>query len=251
MQPLYDTIGIDYSHLRREEPRIAAIIDLALGEARTVLNVGAGTGAYESRNRQVTAVEPSAAMIAQRPANVAPAVRGVAENLPFADKSFDAAMAVLTIHHWQDQAKGLAEMRRVAIGPVVLLTFDPVHRGPWLHDYFPELVTMDDAQMPPIGFYTEHLGEVEVRPVPIPHDCIDGFLYAYWRRPAAYLDPHIRAGSSSFWKLDGVEDGLARLEEDLQTGAWEQRYGGVLSLDQLDCGYRLVVARGLPRAQSH
>jgi SAM-dependent methyltransferase len=244
MQPLYDTIGIDYAHLRREEPRIAAAIHAALSDAQTVINVGAGTGSYEPRDWQVTAVEPSAAMIAQRPADAAPAVRGSAEHLPFADKNFDAAMAVLTIHHWQDQAKGLAEMRRVAKGPVVLLTFDPAFRGPWLHDYFPELVTLDERQMPPMDFYEQHLGEVEIRSVPIPHDCIDGFLYAYWRRPAAYLDPRIRAGSSSFWKLDGVEVGLVRLSADLESGAWEQRYGDVMALNELDCGYRLVVARG-------
>ncbi len=244
MQPLYDTIGIDYAHLRREEPRIAAHLYEALSDAQTVINVGAGTGSYEPRDRQVTALEPSAAMIAQRPADAAPALQATAENLPFADDSFDAAMAVLTIHHWQHQAKGLAEMRRVAKGPVVLLTFDPAFRGPWLHDYFPELVTLDDSQMPPMGFYEQHLGEVEICTVPIPHDCIDGFLYAYWRRPTAYLDPCIRAGSSSFWKLDGVEVGLAQLAEDLESGAWEQRYGDVMALDELDCGYRLVVARG-------
>jgi SAM-dependent methyltransferase len=244
MQPIYDIIGLDYAHLRREEPRIAELVHTGIGDAQTIINVGAGAGSYEPRDRRVTAVEPSAAMITQRPADASPAVQGCAESLPFSDKSFDAAMAVLTIHHWQDQAKGLAEMRRVAKGPVALLTFDPSFRGPWLHDYFPELITLDDAQMPPMDFYAEHLGEVEIRPVAIPHDCIDGFLYAYWRRPAAYLDPRIRAGSSSFWKLDSVEAGLDRLAADLESGAWERRYGGVMTLNELDCGYRLVVARG-------
>ncbi len=244
MQPLYDTIGVDYANLRREEPRIAAQIHAALGDAQSVLNVGAGAGSYEPRDRVVTAVEPSAAMIAQRPADAAPAVQGSAENLPFADESFDAALAVLTIHHWQDQAKGLAEMRRVAPESVVLLTFDPAFRGPWLHNYFPDLVTLDDAQMPTMDFYAQHLREVEIRPVPIPHDCIDGFLYAFWRRPAAYLDPRIRAGSSSFWKLDSLENGLKRLAADLESGAWARRYGDVMHQDSLDCGYRLVVARG-------
>lgn len=244
MQPLYDTIGVDYANLRREEPRISAPIHAALGDARTVLNVGAGAGSYEPRDRDVTALEPSAAMIVQRPISAAPVIQGSAESLPFADDNFDAAMAVLTIHHWRDQAKGLSEMRRVSRGAVVLLTFDPANRGPWLHDYFPDLVTLDEAQMPPIDFYAEQLGTVEIMPVPVPHDCIDGFLYAYWRRPAAYLDPRIRAGSSSFWKLDGIKGGLERLAADLESGAWENRYGAVLAMDSFDCGYRLVVARG-------
>ena len=245
MQPLYDTIGVDYANLRREEPRIAGLIQDALGDAQTVVNVGAGAGSYEPRNRQVTAVEPSAAMIAQRPADAAPVVQGCAETLPFADDSFDAAMAVLTIHHWHDQAKGLAEMRRVARESVVLLTFDPAFRGPWLHEYFPDLVSLDEGQMPQMDFYAQHLGEVVIRPVPVPHDCIDGFLYAYWQRPAAYLDPRIRAGSSSFWKLGSVDDGLMQLARDLESGAWMRRYGDVMRQDVLDCGYRLVVARGV------
>lgn len=245
MQPIYDSIGIDYSHLRRPDPRIAAAIAGALGNARTVLNVGAGTGSYEPADRDVTALEPSAEMIAQRAPGAAPAVQGSAEALPFPDNSFEAAMAILTIHHWTDKAKGLAEMQRVSRGPLVLLTFDPDHRGAWLLDYLPELAALDDAAMPKPAHYERWLGPVTITPVPVPHDCIDGFLYAYWRRPHAYLDPRIRSGSSSFWTLGDavVVPAMERLSADLDSGAWEARYGHLLTLDALDLGYRLVVAR--------
>lgn len=243
MSALYDTIGLDYANLRRPDARIAARIEAALGDAKSVLNVGAGTGSYEPADRNVTALEPSAEMIAQRAPDAAPAVQGTADALPFGDDSFDAAMAVLTVHHWPDLAAGLAEMRRVARDRIVILTFDPACRNAWLLDYLPALAELDEAQMPPMEAYAKHLGDVDVEPIPVPHDCSDGFLYAYWRRPQAYLDPRIRKGSSSFWKLDGLEDGLARLEADLTGGEWEARYGEVLSLTQYDAGYRLVTAR--------
>ncbi|HEX4848443.1 MAG TPA: class I SAM-dependent methyltransferase [Novosphingobium sp.] len=241
MSALYDTIGIDYADLRRPDPRIAALIEAALGNARSVLNVGAGTGSYEPAGRDVTALEPSAEMIAKRPAGAAPAVQGGAEDLPFADASFDAVMAVLTVHHWSDQARGLSELRRVSRGRVVILTFDPVAR-PWLTDYLPQLAALDEAAMPAIDSYERVLGPVEISPVPVPGDCSDGFLYAYWRRPRAYLDPRIRSGSSSFWLLDEVEAGLERLRADLESGEWERRYGALLDSDYYDAGYRLIVA---------
>lgn len=243
MSALYDTIGLDYANLRRPDARIAARIGAALGDAKSVLNVGAGTGSYEPADRNVTAIEPSAEMIAHRAPDASPAVQGTADALPFGDDSFDAAMAVLTVHHWPDPGAGLAEMRRVARDRIVILTFDPACRNAWLLDYLPALAELDEAQMPPIEAYAKHLGDVDVEPIPVPHECSDGFLYAYWRRPQAYLDPRIRKGSSSFWKLDGLEDGLARLEADLTGGEWEARYGGVLSLTQYDAGYRLVTAR--------
>jgi SAM-dependent methyltransferase len=240
MSRTYDTIGIDYADLRKPDPRIAALLWQVLGSARTVLNVGAGTGSYEPADRDVTALEPSPEMIRQRPASAAPAVQGQAEDLPFPDRSFDAAMAVLTVHHWSDKARGLREMRRVATGPIVILTFDPAHRSNWLLDYFPGLASLDDGQMPPLAEYERHLGPVDIAPVPVPHDCSDGFLYAYWRRPAAYLDPRIRSGMSSFWTLDGVDEGLNRLGRDLDNGEWARRHGALLELDALDAGYRLV-----------
>jgi SAM-dependent methyltransferase len=208
-----------------------------------VLNVGAGTGSYEPADRQVTAVEPSAGMIAKRPPGAAPAVQAFADRLPFADRSFDAAMALLTVHHWPDKAAGLAELRRVTRGPIVLLTHDPAAR-PWLTEYLPALVTLDAGQMPALSDYQRWLGPVDITPVPVPHDCSDGFLYAYWRRPHAYLDPHVRSGSSSFWALDGLEEGLARLARDLETGGWQRRHADLLTAENWDVGYRLVVSRG-------
>ena len=242
MASRYDTIGVDYSALRKPDPRIAAALDEALGAAETVLNVGAGAGSYEPAHRRVTALEPSIEMIRQRPASAAPVVRGRAEALPFADGSFDASMAVLTVHHWSDRARGLVEMRRVTRGPVVLLTYDPSFRGFWLADYIPELVALDEAQMPAIADYGRWLGPVRVSPVPIPHDCTDGFLCAYWRRPAAYLDPRVRAAISSFWAIGDVSEALARLERDLAGGAWAERHRDLLGLEARDFGYRLVVA---------
>ncbi len=239
--PLYDTIGIDYAHLRKPDPRIAAVIEEALGKARTVLNVGAGTGSYEPAQRQVTALEPSIGMIRQRPAHAAPVVQGVAEKLPFPDGSFDAAMAVLTVHHWSDQAAGLREMRRVATGPVVVLTYDPAFRGFWLADYLPALVALDEAQMPPLSRYAECLGPVTVSNVPIPHDCTDGFLCAYWRRPSAYLDPRVRKAISSFWKVGDVSAALERLKQDIERGVWHERHVHLIDKDACDLGYRLVV----------
>jgi SAM-dependent methyltransferase len=241
MASRYDLIGLNYSDLRRPDPRIAARIEAALGDSATVLNVGAGTGSYEPTGREVTALEPSIEMIRQRRGLAAAVVRGRAEALPFGDDSFEASMAILTVHHWSDQAQGLAEMRRVTRGPIVILTYDPSFRGFWLADYLPELVTLDEAQMPIMTDYERWLGPVTVTPVPIPHDCTDGFLCAYWRRPAAYLDPQARAAISSFWALGDVSAALARLEKDLACGAWGDRHGDLLSLDSLDCGYRLVV----------
>lgn len=240
MDTLYDTIGLNYANLRKPDVRIAQRIETALGDATSVLNVGAGAGSYEPANRKVTAVEPSVEMIRQRPVSNATVVQGSAEDLPYDDDAFEASMAVLTVHHWSDQAKGVAEMRRVTRGKVVFLTYDPSFRAFWLIDYFPALVTLDEGQMPPMENYGKWLGPVEVSPVPIPHDCSDGFLAGYWRRPAAYLDERVRAAMSSFWKLDNVSEGLRKLEADLKSGAWEERHADLLDLEELDCGYRLV-----------
>jgi SAM-dependent methyltransferase len=243
VKALYDSIGINYADLRRPDPRIATAITAALGSAKTVLNVGAGTGSYEPTDRAVIGVEPSLEMIRKRNPNAAPAVQASADSLPFADKSFDAAMAILTVHHWSDKAAGFAEMRRVTRGTIVLLTFDPAHR-PWLTDYLPELAKLDAAQMPAITDYARWLGDVQIVPLPVPHDCSDGFLYAYWRRPEAYLDPRIRSGSSSFWALgDTARPGLDRLARDLADGNWARRYATLMANDTYDVGYRLIVAR--------
>jgi len=241
MTPKYDTIGLDYAHLRRPDPRIAKAIHDALGDAQSVVNVGAGAGSYEPVHCDVTAVEPSQAMIDQHPHSER-VVQSSADNLPFADNSFDASMAVLTVHHWPDKRAGLAELRRVTRDRIVLLTFDPDYRDIWLLDYLPELAELDARQMPRMADYEDWLGPLSIDPVPIPHDCSDGFLYAYWRRPAAYLDPELRKGSSSFWAIPDVDHKLERLRDDLESGAWEQRYGHLLARDAIDLGYRLVVA---------
>ncbi|MFO0350642.1 MAG: class I SAM-dependent methyltransferase [Alphaproteobacteria bacterium] len=241
MSLTYDSMGMNYAELRKPDPRIARFITHALGDASAVLNVGAGTGSYEPADRQVTAVEPSREMIRQRKPGAVPAIEACAESLPFPDKSFDASMAILTIHHWTDKRAGLREMRRVTRGPVVLLSFDPSSR-PWLTDYLPELAALDDERMPTLSELEQWLGPLQVTPVPIPHDCTDGFLYAYWKRPFAYLDTRLRAGSSSFWLIKGVEEGLEELKRDLKSGAWERRYADLLQQDEYEAGYRLVVA---------
>ena len=240
MRRSYDTIGVNYSDLRKPDLRIERVIARALGSARSVVNVGAGAGSYEPADRQVTAVEPSVEMIGQRGASAAPVVRGHAEELPFGDDTFDASMAILTVHHWTDKETGLKEMRRVTRDRVVVLTYDPSHRGFWLADYIPELVVLDEAQMPRMTDYGAWLGSVEISAVPIPHDCTDGFLCAYWRRPAAYLDPRIRSAMSSFWAVGDISQGLKRLASDLDSGAWAQRYSDLLDLEDCDFGYRLV-----------
>ena len=230
--------------MRREDPRIAARIRDALAGARTVLNIGAGAGAYEPADLEVVAVEPSETMIAQRPEGAAPVVRAFAEELPFEDRSFDAAMAVLTDHHWSDHARGLAEMRRVA-KHVVLFTWDPVTvHDMWIvRDYLttvPELIP-DDYRL---AHTLARLGDARAEPVPVPHDCRDGFFHAYWRRPEAYLDPAVRAGISVFAQLDAkaVEEGLERLRRDLESGEWRRRNADLLELEEVDAGYRLIVA---------
>lgn len=240
MDALYDRIGLNYANLRQPDARIARRLHAALGEAATVLNVGAGAGSYEPTDRQVTALEPSTEMIEQRPASAAKVIQGVAESMPFEDNSFDASMAVLTIHHWSDKARGAVEMRRVTRDKIVFLTFDSAYPYFWLSDYIPALITLDEGQMPRMEDYETWLGPVKISSIPIPHDCTDGFLAAYWRRPSAYLDERVRAAISSFWALDDVSDGLRRLEADLTSGAWDDRYGHLHALEELDCGYRLV-----------
>jgi SAM-dependent methyltransferase len=239
---LYDRIGRSYRSLRREDPRIARRILDALGDATSVLNVGAGTGSYEPRDRRVVAVEPSLVMIRQRDAGAAPAVRPSAPQLPVRDGSFAASLAVLTIHHWNDPARGLQELKRAARRRVVILTFDPSVHTFWIADYFPEIREIDSRSMPSLAEVQRVLGRTEISVVPVPHDCLDGFLGAWWRRPHAYLEPAVRACISTFSMLRRLESGLAALRADLASGAWQQRYGRLLAQDQLDLGYRLLVS---------
>ncbi|MGH3632684.1 class I SAM-dependent methyltransferase [Mycobacterium sp.] len=239
----YDEIGAGYAAFRKPDPRIARAIDAALGNARTILNVGAGAGSYEPADRAVVAVEPSRVMIAQR-APAPPVAMATAEHLPFRDQSFDAAMAVLTVHHWADPVAGLTEMRRVARRQVVL-TFDPaIHNRFWLvADYIPAAGAVV-ATAPRLSTVVESLGAARVQPVLIPHDCVDGFGLSYWRRPQMYLDPGVRACISMLAKCDpvSVDDGIRRLSSDLASGAWSRRYHDLLQQDSVDLGLRIVVA---------
>lgn len=239
---VYDKIGVGYSDLRKPDTRIARAIHDALGDAKSVLNVGAGAGSYEPTDRVVTALEPSAEMISQRPPGSAKAYQGAAEDLPFADDEFDAAMAVLTVHHWSDLEAGLREMRRVTTGRLAILTFDPASPYFWLADYIPEIIELDQPIMPKLEAFDRTLGKTKVKTIAVPRDCTDGFLGAYWQRPHAYLDPQVRAAISTFSKLDNIASALAKLEQDLASGVWEERYGHLMELGTLDVGYRLVVA---------
>jgi SAM-dependent methyltransferase len=243
MTQLYDAIGLGYRNYRRPDPRLAAAVIRALGGAVSVVNVGAGAGSYEPQDRSVVAVEPSLAMIRQRLAGSAPVVQASAMHLPFRDAAFATALAVLTVHHWPDRARGLAELARVAQRQVVIVTWDPAASGFWLvEDYFPAIREIDRHICPSLEELGRALGEVEVRPLLIPHDCADGFLGAYWRRPYAYLDPGVRSAISTFSKIGDTTTGLARLRSDLADGTWERRYGHVLRQSEVDLGYRLVVA---------
>jgi SAM-dependent methyltransferase len=242
---LYDTIGATYPVTRRTEPRIAAQIWAALGDARTVLNVGAGTGSYEPPDRYVLAVEPSALMRAQRPPDAAPCLAGSAEDLPFDDQSFDAAMAVCTVHHWRDPVAGLREMRRVARRVVVFL-FDTSGGGRfWLtRDYLPEVAALSGfrvlASLPTLA---AAIG-AETAPVAIPWDCADGFYEAYWRRPEAYLDEGVRRGIS-IWDAVGPEAeerAVRHLRADLASGRWVERNRALLDLEEAELGARLLIA---------
>jgi SAM-dependent methyltransferase len=241
---LYDSIGRDYAKLRRPDPRIASAIEAALGDAASVANIGAGTGSYEPRGRAVIAVEPSEVMIRQRPAQAAPCLLGSAEALPLETDCVDAAMAILTIHHWTDPERGLREMARVARKRAVLLTWVPDAAPFWLtEDYFPEIAAHDRKIFPSAAALSAMLertiGPVHMALLPVPHDCIDGLLCAYWRRPNSYLDAEIRSAMSSFARID-AEAGLARLRSDLSSGRWAERNGHLLVLDTIDLGYRIV-----------
>jgi SAM-dependent methyltransferase len=242
--PLYDTVGATYTVTRRTEPRIAAQVWDALGDARTVLNVGAGTGSYEPPDRDVTAVEPSAVMRAQRPAGAARCVAASAERLPFEDQSFDAAMAFATVHHWRDPIAGLREMRRVARRVVVFTcetTEESWRRRFWLpRDYLTEVTAS------PVGLATGLARAIGARmePVPIPWDCADGFFEAYWRRPEAYLDERVRRGISVWGSVgpEAEQRAVRRLRDDLASGRWAERNRELLDLDAAELGLRLLIA---------
>lgn len=242
--PAYNRLGLTYSDYRRPEPRIAAAIWAALGDARSVVNVGAGSGSYEPTDREVIAVEPSPVMIAQRPPGAAPALEGIAEALPLADMSVDAAMGVLTIHHWRDFDAGLAEMRRVARRRIVLLTIDTERNSEvWtLSEYFPEAMALERELMLSIESLEASLPRASVEVVPAPSRCQDEFTSALWDRPELFLDPDVLRSSSLWHKLpdEAIERGQRRLRADLESGRWDKRHGHLRTQSELDIGLRLV-----------
>ena len=238
----YDTIGIGYRSNRRPDPRWAARISAALGDAERIVDVGAGTGSYEPADRFVVALDASVVMLEQHEGQRR--LRGAAEHLPFADGAFDAAMAIFTVHHWTDPTAGLVELRRVSRRQVIL-TFDhEMELRFWLSDYVPALTAQNHSWSATIEGVTGPLGTDHVEVLPVPHDCVDGFMAAYWRRPERYLDPQVRANISGLALLppDDIEPGMDRLARDLESGAWHERYRHLLELDEFDAGYRLVVA---------
>jgi SAM-dependent methyltransferase len=244
----YDRLGRGYSRVRRPDPRIAAQIDAALGDAQTVLNVGAGTGSYEPEEREVTAVEPSAEMIGQRPNGSAPAVQASAEDLPFADGSFDASMAVLTAHHWADLDAGLAEMQRVSRERIVIVAFDPEALADlWIaRDYFPEMLSLKRRSGASSGDLMARLPESTSVPIPVPRDCTDLFFAALWARPEMLFDEQV---VRPMWVWQSISEearrgGRERLAADLESGIWEERHGHLRERRELDVGLRLVLSEG-------
>ena len=241
----YDRLGRGYANTRRADPRIARRIEEALGEARSVVNIGAGAGSYEPTEREVTAVEPSAEMIAQRPPGAAPVVQASAESLPFTDGAFDAALAVLTAHHWANLSAGLKEMQRVARRRVVIMTFDSeAPKGLWITaDYFPEMLALKRPSGASSRDLLEKLPGAAGSPVPVAKDCTDLFFAALWARPELLFDEEI---VRPMWAWQSISEesrraGRERLAADLESGAWEQRYSHLRELDELDVGLRLVV----------
>jgi len=242
----YEKGGADYSAIRRPEPRFAGAIRDALGDASSLINVGAGAGSYEPDDLVVTPVEPSASMRAQRPPHLAPALDAVAEDLPFPDKSFDAALASVTVHQWNDLGGGLAELRRVTKGPVVIMTFDPISlRKFWLADYAPLMMERESGRMPDLDQLAAHLGgNVQIDELSIPADCADGFAEAYFARPEAFLDARVRRSQSAWGFIDRQEErrSVERLRTALEDGSWDRRFGGLRTSSEYSGSLRLVVA---------
>jgi SAM-dependent methyltransferase len=240
----YDEIGVNYSDFRRADPRIEARVWAGLVDARSVANVGAGTGSYEPRDREVIAIEPSSLMIAKRPAGAAPALQGVAEALPLDEQSVDAAMAIFTIHHWGDLGAGLTEMRRVARQRIVLLTIDATKNAEiWtLAEYFPEAMALEEEVMPSIASLESRLPGATIETVPMPSRCRDEFTSALWDRPELFLEPATLRASSLWHRLspEVIERGQERLRADLESGRWDEAHGHLRDLPELDIGLRLI-----------
>jgi SAM-dependent methyltransferase len=250
----YGRHGQGYSHLRRTDPRIAARVHQALGDARTVLNVGAGTGSYEPEDRYVLAIEPSETMRAQRPKHLAPAVHGIAEQLPLDDQSVDASMALVTVHQWRDLDQGLQELRRVTRGPIIVLTFDgDAFDHYWLVKYAPEMIAHERRRFPRIETICKSLGgSTDVQNIPIPIDCVDGFNEAYYARPESFLDPAVRR-SQSAWSFvqEGEESRFVKaLGDDLKSGTWDRLYGEWRKRPHFEGSLRLIVSHAAGRSRA-
>jgi SAM-dependent methyltransferase len=245
----YDRIGHGYALTRREEARFRERIHAALGDARTMVNVGAGAGSYEPFDRHVVAIEPSEVMAEQRPSHLAPALRGTAGDLPLRDRSVDAAMAIVTLHHWDaERERGVRELRRVARGPVVIMTYDPEISGAmWLMaEYLPEVAELDRRIFPAPSQIASWLGgDVEISPVPIPVDCTDWMLGSFWAHPERVLDDDARAATSGFARMTPavVARVVDHVRRDLTSGSWDARHGGLRALTEYDVGLRLIVGR--------
>jgi hypothetical protein len=248
----YSKHGTGYATKRRTDPRIAALVHQALGDARTVCNVGAGAGSYEPEDRYVLAIEPSEAMRTQRPKHLAPAINGIAEQLPLDDQSVDASMALVTVHQWRDLSAGLRELRRVTRGPIIVLTFDGDALDLfWLAKYAPQLISVERRRYPAIETIAHALGKsVEVQTVPIPIDCVDGFTEAYYARPEAFLDAEVR-GSQSAWSFVPMEDQLLFVKvlgNDLKSGTWDRKYGEWRTKPHFEGSLRLIVSHAAGRS---
>jgi SAM-dependent methyltransferase len=237
----YEELAEQYYRFRMPDSRIVSVLWAHLEGAKKVLNVGAGIGSYEPVTCQLVAVEPSEKMIALRRVSTAKVVRGSAESLPFDDDTFDVSMALLTIHHWSDIPLGLNEMLRVTRGKVILFTWIGYGNDFWLVEYIPEIRGIDTALFPTLQELDERIGPIIVDTVEIPHDCTDGFMCAYWRRPEAYLDPDVRKAISTFSRIGDIQESLLRLEADLSNGTWDRTYGRLRLKESMDLGYRIVV----------
>jgi SAM-dependent methyltransferase len=244
MDPIYDNIGANYAVTRCTDPKIAQQLYVELQGATRIVNIGAGTGSYEPENVDLVAVEPSAKMIAQRPIGAHPVEQAFAEKLPFADQSFSHAMTVLSMHHWTDRHRAFREINRVATEKFVAITWNPDAAPFWLtRDYFPEIHEMDQDSFPDLDELHEYFDDVQMRPLPIPSDCQDGFFAAFWKRPEAYLRREVRRAMSPFAKIRDVSVGLQKLENDLASGAWAKNNHAILGATALDVGYVLIAAK--------
>ncbi|MEM6429433.1 MAG: class I SAM-dependent methyltransferase [Deinococcota bacterium] len=243
MKAIYDNIGTSYATTRCTDPKIAAQLYTELEGASRIVNIGAGTGSYEPEGVDLVAVEPSAAMIAQRKPDAHPVVQAFAEDLPFEDKSFSHAMTILSMHHWEDKPRAFREINRVATDKFIAITWDPKSEPFWLtRDYFPEIDVMDRAIFPELAELHDYFDDVKISPLRIPDDCQDGFFAAFWKRPEAYLDGMVRQSMSPFAKVSNLSEGLQKLTDDLASGAWASKNHALLEMSFFDAGYRLISA---------